>query len=79
MREDALNAIVNAGASGVEQSSLFAGKQGGNGAVNLTNALAQLRRDGSVVLRREMRDGVKVGVYYSAANAPSSPQPEGAN
>lgn len=71
MTEDALNAIVNAAESGVVQSSLFAGKQGGNAAVNLTNALAQLRRDGSVVVRREVRDGERVSVYYSAANAPA--------
>lgn len=73
MYEDALNAIESAGNSGIEQGELFAGKAGGNAAVNLTNTLAQMRRNGEIVLRRETRDGVDVRIYYSAANAPALP------
>lgn len=73
MHDEALNAIEAAGSGGLLQSELFAGKVGGNAAVNLTNTLAQMRRDGEVVLRREVRDGERVSVYYTAANAPAQP------
>jgi hypothetical protein len=73
MHDEALNAIAEGGSSGVLQSQLFAGKVGGNAAVNLTNTLAQMRRNGEVVLRREVRDGVPVRVYYTADNAPALP------
>lgn len=76
MENEALNAIEEAGSTGLIQGELFAGKAGGRAALNLTNALAQLRRDGAVVLRRETRNGVSVRVYYSAANAPALPAGE---
>lgn len=71
-RERALQIIGDAGASGVNQTELFVDFPSGNGAANMTNTLAQLRASGEIVLRREIRENVRVGVYYLPENAPQS-------
>lgn len=68
-----LSAVGEAGAQGVNQTVLFAGVGIGAGQIGLTNTLAQMRRDGSVVSRREVRDGERVTIYYTPENAPALP------
>lgn len=70
-KEHVTNALTDAGADGVEQTELFTEYRGANAAIALTNTLAQMRRDGDVVLRR---DG-ESRKYYLPEHAPAIPQP----
>lgn len=73
--EEILTAVETAGAEGVSHVQLFNGVGVGKAQVHLTNTLAAMRRDGSVVARRLERDGVTQAVYFTPENAPALPAP----